>query len=210
MVRAEQPWVNCHSRMCLGHGHELISSCALTRRNRAWRLPLVRALVTLTVAMVGIRSDGDAVCAREHALVRLGLVWYVMEDEDELPNLDEVLDFSELRAEVLEARAWSPVASRPWNDFENMKVLEGPALLCAGRHPCDHSPPNNFCALGCCARCACAYIGGHSLGFRWRREVNFADAGSNILIPEVSLGEVRCDIPRFGVCFWDSCFTSSF
>ena len=59
---------------CVLHGHGQISSCAVTRRKRALRLPLeTLANVGRTLERARFRSDGNAVRARDHALAQLGL-----------------------------------------------------------------------------------------------------------------------------------------
>ena len=84
-------------------------------------MPFVRALETLWQWSVA-QSRRARFRAREHAYAHLGLGWCVVEDDDELSKLDELPDFPEVPAEMLEARAWSLVASHPWNEFEHLTV----------------------------------------------------------------------------------------
>ena len=107
----------------LGHCPWQSSSCVVTRRKQGFAFA-IRPCPRDSVAKAGckparvrFRSDGDAVRACGHALASLGLGWYVMVGSYELSELDEVPDFPEVPAIILEAGAWSVVASHPWKEL---------------------------------------------------------------------------------------------
>ena len=127
--------------MCLGHYHGRISSCDATEAGVAFAIrPRPRHTVPSvcrTLDRARLRSKGDTVRAREHALAHLSMGWFVMEHDDELSKMDEVHDFPEV-PEMLEAGAWSLLVSFPWNEFDHDFAC---GTSVAARHACEHSPP---------------------------------------------------------------------